>query len=90
VVLEAQASGLPAIVSDAGGPQEIVSDGGTGLVVRRRDVEDLAAAIHSLLDDPGRRQAMGAHARRHAERRTWEAAFREFWEDLADIRSAGV
>ncbi len=85
VVLEAQASGLPVIVSDAGGPQEIVSDGGTGLVVRRRDVEDLAAAIQSLLDDPGRRHAMGVHARRHAERRTWEAAFREFWDDLSTL-----
>jgi glycosyltransferase involved in cell wall biosynthesis len=89
VVLEAQASGLPVIVSDAGGPQEIVRDGDTGLVIRRRDPEGLAAAIHSLLIDPARRQAMGAQARRHAEHRSWDTAFKEFWEDLADIRSGG-
>jgi hypothetical protein len=32
---------------------------------------------------------MGAQARRHAEHRSWDTAFKEFWEDLADIRSGG-
>jgi glycosyltransferase involved in cell wall biosynthesis len=36
--LEAQASGLPVIVSDKGGPQELMVDGVTGFKVRGRDV----------------------------------------------------
>ena len=37
VVLEAMASGLPVVVSDKGGPKEIVQHGRTGLVTRARD-----------------------------------------------------
>jgi glycosyltransferase involved in cell wall biosynthesis len=42
VVLEAKASGLPAIVSDAGGPQEIVEHEKTGLVVELSGASDSA------------------------------------------------
>jgi glycosyltransferase involved in cell wall biosynthesis len=87
VLLEAQASGLPVIASDAGGPKETLQDGVTGIVTRRRDVESLGAAICDLVTQPERRQEMAARARRHVEHRTWGTAFREFWEDLADIRS---
>ena len=34
VVLEAQASGLPVVVSDQGGPKELMKDGETGAAVR--------------------------------------------------------
>ena len=37
VVMEAQACGLPAIVSNEGGPKEIVADGVTGLVLPGND-----------------------------------------------------
>jgi glycosyltransferase involved in cell wall biosynthesis len=89
VLLEAQASGLPVIASDAGGPKETLQDGVTGIVTRRRDVDSLGAAISNLVTQPARRQGMAAQVRRHVEHRTWDAAFREFWEDLSDIRSGG-
>jgi len=60
--LEAQASGLPVIVSDQGGPQELVLDEVTGYVVRGRDVDALHAAMCQLLDDTVRR-GMGRRAR---------------------------
>lgn len=60
--LEAQASGLPVIVSDQGGPQELVLDEVTGYVVRGRDVDALHAAMCQLLDDTARRE-MGRRAR---------------------------
>jgi glycosyltransferase involved in cell wall biosynthesis len=87
VLLEAQASGLPVIASDAGGPKETLKDGVTGIVTRRRDVDSLGAAICDLVSQPERRQEMAAQARHHVEHRTWDAAFREFWDDLADIRN---
>lgn len=40
VVLEAQACGVPAIVSDEGGPKEIIADKETGLVAYANNMED--------------------------------------------------
>ena len=39
VIIEAQASGLPVVVSDSGGPKELVEDGANGLITKSRDVE---------------------------------------------------
>ncbi len=64
--LEAQASGLPVVVSDQGGPQELMVDGVTGFCVRGRDVAALADAMGKLLDE-GRRTRMGAAARAFVE-----------------------
>lgn len=52
VVLEAQASGLPVIVSDAGGPRELMLDGETGLVFRAGNADDLASAIERITANP--------------------------------------
>jgi glycosyltransferase involved in cell wall biosynthesis len=64
VVLEAQAAGLPVVVSDSGGPAELVQDGNTGVVVHANDRRALVGAIRSLLDDPGRLALMSVQARR--------------------------
>jgi glycosyltransferase involved in cell wall biosynthesis len=50
VVLEAQACGLPALVSDIGGPQELVASGETGFVVPADDLAAWTAAVLGLLD----------------------------------------
>jgi glycosyltransferase involved in cell wall biosynthesis len=62
-LLEAGASGLPAVVTDVGGNPEIVEDGVTGLVVPALDAEALAAALGRLGEDAGARRRMGAAAR---------------------------
>jgi glycosyltransferase involved in cell wall biosynthesis len=67
VVLEAQASGLPVIVSDGGGPKELMLDGITGLVTKADSLEELIAALRSLLQDPARIAEMGGNARSFTE-----------------------
>ena len=64
-VLEAMASGLPAVTTGVNGLAEAVIDGETGLVVPPRDPAALAAAIGSLIDDPARAERLGARAREH-------------------------
>jgi len=64
VVLEAQASGLPVIVSDEGGPRELMIEGETGVVFRAGSTGDLGAAISSMVSDPQRITTMGLNARR--------------------------
>jgi glycosyltransferase involved in cell wall biosynthesis len=50
VVLEAQACGLPAVVTDQGGPQEIVFDGHTGRVLPHDRPELWDAALIEYID----------------------------------------
>jgi glycosyltransferase involved in cell wall biosynthesis len=70
--LEAQACGVPQVVSAVGGTAEAVVPE-TGLLVPPRDPGALAEAIVALLRDPARRARMAAASRaRHAERFTVE------------------
>jgi glycosyltransferase involved in cell wall biosynthesis len=64
--LEAQASGVPVVVSDAGGLPETVSPGRSGFVFRNGSAEQLGEAVVDLLQSPARRQEMGAAAREWA------------------------
>ncbi|MGE0044065.1 MAG: glycosyltransferase family 4 protein [Vicinamibacterales bacterium] len=74
VVLEAQASGLPVLVSDAGGPREHMVHGLTGLVCAGASTDAWFEAASGLVGDPGRRRALGASAREFARGRRWEMA----------------
>ena len=93
VVLEAQASGLPVIVTDGGGPRENMAPGQTGLVVPGGDAAALARAITSLAGDPERLATMSREARRHMEARSFEAAFERHWnmyaQDAAGFDGSG-
>ena len=73
VVLEAQASGLPTVVVDKGGPPDLVAPGETGFIARGNDPADLAAKCETLLRDPGSRARMGRQARDAARQRDWAA-----------------
>ena len=67
VFLEAAACGVPQVAGDSGGAADAVVDGGTGLVVRHpRDVDDVASALRTLLDDDERRRVMGRRSRARA------------------------
>jgi glycosyltransferase involved in cell wall biosynthesis len=79
VIIEAQASGVPVVVSDSGGPKELVEDNANGLVTKSHDVDDFARAIRTLVCDPALRRRMGERARESVVNRTWPSAFRNFW-----------
>lgn len=65
-VVEALACGVPAIVSDQGGPREIVEDGVSGFVVPGDDPDALCDAMARLLDDSSLRERMEDAAIRRA------------------------
>lgn len=62
-VLEAMASGVPVITTDAGGMTEAVRDGVDGLVVPIRDHNATAHALVRLATDEGLRSRLGAAGR---------------------------
>ena len=80
VVLEAQASGLPVIVSSSGGPRENMIPGETGLVVQADDAAELVQATLTLIDEPARRRQMGRAARTYIENRSFSQAFHATWK----------
>ena len=65
-VIEAQAAGIPAIVTDAGGSAEAIDPGLTGLLVPRRDPEALATALHRLIGNEEEAREMGIRGRQFA------------------------
>ena len=86
-VIEAQASGLPVLVSDEGGPREMMDHGLTGLMVRGSDANEWIQALQELLNDEPRRQRMSRSAATRMARYTAAAAFDCFWNE--HMKAAG-
>jgi phosphatidylinositol alpha 1,6-mannosyltransferase len=85
VVLEALASGVPAIVTPDGGPRTIVRDGETGRIATD---EEFAAAVAAILTDPARHAAMRTAARAYALTMSWDAVFEGVYAGYAPILPA--
>ena len=66
VVMEAMASGTPVIGTWSGGIPEMIREGETGFLVRKKDPEAIAERILDLLKDPELRAKMGTAARERA------------------------
>ncbi len=81
VILEAQASGLPVIVTNVGGPKENLVPGKTGLIVEGNNPESLKNAIYELVSEPGlaKLRNMGSCARDYCVERTLHKAFESTW-----------
>lgn len=84
-VMEAAACGTPSLASDSPGLRDSVRDGETGLLVRHGDPEALARGMLRLAGDPALVKQLGAAARAHAERLSWEAAAEQVEQHLVEI-----
>jgi glycosyltransferase involved in cell wall biosynthesis len=73
VVLEALASGVPAVVTNGGGPKFIVRHGEDGFVAQS-DAE-FVDCVSTLIAHPERLAAMRVAAREHALQASWDAVF---------------
>ncbi|MFN2433252.1 MAG: glycosyltransferase family 4 protein [Gemmatimonadota bacterium] len=72
--VEAQAAGVPVVVSDSPGLRETLVPGRTGFLVPHGDVDALAERLRALASDPLLVERMGAEGRAHAAQFSWERA----------------
>ena len=87
VVLEALASGVPAIVTPDGGPCTIVRDGETGRIVPD---DQFTPAIRQILADPDRHAAMRKAARAYALTASWDSVFEGVYAAYQRLTPAAV
>ncbi|HEX4783443.1 MAG TPA: glycosyltransferase [Candidatus Sulfotelmatobacter sp.] len=78
VVLEALASGVPAVVTDRGGPQYTVRHGSSGYVAR--NFEEFVSYTARLISEPDLLSAMRIAARAQAETTSWDRIFEGMYE----------
>ncbi len=78
VVLEAFASGVPAVVTASGGPKFTVRHGHTGYVANT--VDEFASYTSELMSRADLRSAMGAAAREQALATSWDRIFEGMYE----------
>lgn len=82
VVQEANASGVPAIVTDKGGPKYITRHDETGFIVD--NTEDFAKYVIELLDNPEKLLKMKQAAREFALARSWDSVFEKVYLAYAE------
>ena len=85
VAQEAHASGVPAIVSDQGGPKFIVSHGETGFVAK--DLAEFTGYTIGLMDDRSKLEEMKKISRESAMSRSWDSVFESVYAAYAEAIS---
>jgi len=79
VVLEAQASGLPVIVTDQGGPADIVRRYDSGIVVDLSQSQAVADAMEKIMLDADLRLELRNRGLCNAAESKWENVLEQFW-----------
>ncbi|MBN2005827.1 MAG: glycosyltransferase family 1 protein [Anaerolineae bacterium] len=85
VILEAMASGLPAIAPRSGGPVDLIAPGITGYLFTPHEQTEWIARIQRCVKDRGRTRQMGQNARGFAEGHSWEIVFNTLLRDYAAL-----
>ncbi|MGF2616902.1 glycosyltransferase family 1 protein [Rossellomorea vietnamensis] len=88
VVLEAAASGIPAVVADQGGVTGIIKNHFNGLICPARSSTGFVEAVEFLITNEEARERMGRNAREFAENQSWERIFDGLLNEYEEIIEA--
>ena len=85
VILEAMASGLPIITTNARGNEELVEDGVNGVLLSSREPATIAAALRLFQDDSARTARTGQEGRKRSMQYSWQASATQYIDTLSRI-----
>jgi D-inositol-3-phosphate glycosyltransferase len=85
VALEASACGVPVVASAVGGLTTLVEDGVSGFLLDPHDIDEWAATLRRLLDEPALAADLGRAGARRALGYTWSAAASVLDRRLDDV-----
>ncbi len=86
VVIEAQASGLPVIVTDQGGPRENMIDCRTGYIVPADDIDGFVSKVMKIYDDRGLQRNLRDNAREYMASRALGPGYLKNWDYYQELR----
>lgn len=83
VVMQAGAMGLPSIVSNINGCNEIIEEGINGTIIPSKDIESLFSSMQKIINDDVWRNQLASNARdkivsRYEQKLVWEALLNEY------------
>jgi glycosyltransferase involved in cell wall biosynthesis len=82
VILESMAAGVPVVAASVGGNSELIQDQTTGLLFATGDESQFAAALETLITQPGLRKQMAARGRARAQDEYAIPRIRDRYQDL--------
>jgi len=92
-IQEAQASGIPVIAPDAGGPSQLIESGVNGILVDPNEPLGYRKALQSLLQSDGQREAIAANALNGVAGRSWASNNRkliDYYLEAISITAAKI
>lgn len=87
VVVEAMASGLPVVVANAGGPNDLVNQFVTGIKCDPRDAEAFYAAVKLYMTDQQLRETIIDNALQYARGLDWDQLTATYFDMVAGMQS---
>jgi alpha-maltose-1-phosphate synthase len=81
VLLEALASGMPIISTEATAAPDLIENGKEGLLIQSGDLDALCQTMKVCADNPDKLKVMGEAARRCAERFSWDS-YGDRWQQI--------
>jgi glycosyltransferase involved in cell wall biosynthesis len=88
--LEALASGLPVVVTRAGGMDELVDEGVNGVFFDWADTEELVSHLEWLVKHPERRRQMSQASRELAKRFSWDEVANSYYGKFQKLLTSDI
>ncbi|MCK4408856.1 MAG: glycosyltransferase family 4 protein, partial [Candidatus Eisenbacteria sp.] len=90
VLIEAMAAGAAVVASDIAGYRDVVSDGATGLLVRRGDPDSIAEGVVRLARDDELRRRLVESARSEVRQYAWDRVTRRILDVYESVVDGGA